>query len=299
MDFSVADGTRLETSYQQVPAVRRGFGKMDMGLRGKRALVTGAAGGIGGEICRMLAGEGCAVIVHDLAGRAEASERLVAELGRSGVEATTFAADLSKSEEVRALAKSAEEWRGGLDIVVNNAATLWGPPQEPWLSVDEERWLGAYQTNALAPASLARHLIPGMVARGFGRIICISSMSGVRPYPTEPHYAASKAALINLAMGISKAFAGTGVSAVTISPGPILTPLFESSLRELARKNGWNGTWEEIQKRAAAEAYRLTAGRIGQPKDIARAVVFLASPASDFITGINLHVCGGSSSETH
>jgi 3-oxoacyl-[acyl-carrier protein] reductase len=272
---------------------------MEMGLRGKRALVTGAAGGIGMAICRALAGEGCAVIAHDLAERAESSESLVAELRAAGGEATAFSADLSIPDDVKALAASAQAWGGGPDIVVNNAATLWGPPQEPWLKVTEERWLGAYRTNALAPATLARHLIPGMVRRGFGRIICISSMSGVRPHPTEPHYAASKAALINLAMGISKAFAGTGVSAVTISPGPILTPLLEGSLRELARQNGWNGTWEEIQKRAAADAYRLTAGRIGRPDDIARAVVFLASPASDFITGINLHVCGGSSSETH
>lgn len=271
---------------------------MDMGLRGKRVLVTGAAGGIGGAICRMLASEGCAVVVHDLSAKAAACAALVEELKQAGAaDATACLAELSDSPQVLALAANVEAWRGGLDIFVSNAATLWGAPQRPWLEVDEERWQGAYKTNLLAPAMLARQFIPGMVKRGFGRIICISSMSGVRPYPTEPHYATSKAGLLNMSLGISKAFAGTGVSAVTICPGPIMTPLLESSLRELAEQKGWKGTWEEIQKRAASEAYRITAGRIGKPEDIARAVTFLASPGSDFITGVNLRVCGGSSSE--
>ena len=270
---------------------------MEMGLGGKRALVTGAAGGIGGAICRMLAGEGCAVMAHDLAAKADTGARLVEELKQTGVDATTHFSDLGKPVEVLALAAAADAWRGGLDILVSNAATLYGPPQRPWLEVDDERWRGTYQTNTLAPAMLARQLIPGMVKRGFGRIIFISSMSGVRPYATEPHYATSKAALINMALGISKAFAGTGVSAVTICPGPIMTSLLEGSLRELAQQKGWQGSWEEIQKRAASEAYRLTVGRMGKPDDIARAVTFLASPLSDFITGVNLRVCGGSSSE--
>jgi NAD(P)-dependent dehydrogenase (short-subunit alcohol dehydrogenase family) len=121
------------------------------------------------------------------------------------------------------------------EILVSNAATLYDPPQRPWLEVDDERWRDTYQTNTLAPAMLARQLIPGMVKRG--------------------------------------------------------------SLRELAQQKGWQGSWEEIQKRAASEAYRLTVGRMGKPDDIARAVTFLASPLSDFITGVNLRVCGGSSSE--
>jgi 3-oxoacyl-[acyl-carrier protein] reductase len=272
---------------------------MNMGLAGKRALVTGAAGGIGGAICRMLASEGCMIVVHDMAAQARKSTELAEEIQQGGGEATVCSADLSKHAEVVALADAAASWRGGIDILVSNAGTLSGPPQRPWLEVSEDRWDNVHQVNLMAPAMLARRLIPAMVQRGFGRIICIASMSGVRPYPTEPHYATSKAGLINLALGISKAFAGTGVSAVTISPGPIMTPLLEGSLRQLATQNGWEGSWEEIQRRAAREAYRLTAGRIGTPDDIARAVTFLASPSNDFITGINLRVCGGSSSETN
>jgi 3-oxoacyl-[acyl-carrier protein] reductase len=272
---------------------------MELNLKGMRVLVTGGAGGMGTAICRMLGDEGCSVMVHDLPSRAADASTIVEQIISGGGDAVSATADLANIKEVDDLARVAGEWRSGIDILVTTAATLSGPAQLPWLEIPDDRYLDCYKVNTLAPMTLVRHLVPSMVERGFGRFIFISSMSGVRPSGVEPHYIASKAALNALSISLTKAYPRSGISAVTLSPGPIVTPLMEDTLRRMAERLGWEGEWEELQARAATEIWRLTSKRLGTPADIARAVAFMASPLNTFITGVNLRICGGSTSEVH
>lgn len=261
-------------------------------LDGKRALVTGSSNGLGMAIAKRLAREGARLVVH---GRnAERAERVAAEIRAEGGEAHVAIGDLMRADEAAAVADTAEAAMGGVDILVNNAGgQSAGHGQAGFFEAKPEEWLETYNGNVVCAIRLIQRFAPGMKAAGWGRIIQISSLVSHRPNLVIPDYAAAKAGLNNMTVGLSLALAGTGVTVNSISPGVILTAGVEGWFRKLSEQFGWGDDWDEIEKRAIAALAPNHIGRSGRPEDVAHAVMYLASPAGGFVTGTDMLVSGG------
>jgi 3-oxoacyl-[acyl-carrier protein] reductase len=264
---------------------------MDLQLAGKRALVTGSSSGIGKAIAAALAAEGAVVVVHgsDLA-RVDAA---ASEITRKREPAPTAIGDLATDEGAAAVADRTLANLGGLDVLVNNAGGE-GRGIQGWTDATRADWTILFEQNLFSAVRLVRLLTPALRAGGWGRIINIGTGWAMQPGAVLPHYAAAKAALVNMTVSLAREFAGSGVTINTVSPGPIRTATFERTMRGIAKQSGW-GTddWTEIERRAVREVVPNSVGRIGRVEDIAHAVAFLASPLADYIDGANLRVDGG------
>jgi len=257
---------------------------MDLGLAGKRALVTGSSSGIGAGVTRMLAAEGCAVVVH---GRDRArAEKVADQIGAVAV----AIGDLSSDAGADTVAQVA----GAIDILVNNAGGAAGTSAMGWTEVGEAAWIETYQQNAIAAARMIRRLLPGMKAKGWGRIINIASAAGTQPIAFGPDYGAAKGAVLNMTVSLAKSLGDCGVTVNSVSPGAILTPAVEAWLTSLKGAMGWGDiSLAEAEARMTREIVPLPIGRIGRVEDIAHAVCMIASPGAGFMTGANVRVDGG------
>jgi 3-oxoacyl-[acyl-carrier protein] reductase len=264
---------------------------MDLQLADKRALVTGSSSGIGAEIARMLALEGVKVVVH---GRDRArAQAVVTEIEARGGQAAIALGDLTTADGVETVIKATEQTIGSIDILVNNAGGSNSATAPSWFETPEEEWIDSYRQNALPAVRLAQAFVPSMrQQRGWGRLIQISSRNAISPYAQFGPYGAAKAALNNLTLSLSKALAGTGVTSNGIMPGLIYTPLADPWFRALAKQLGSDDP-QVGQDFALKSVIQQTVARIGQPKDIAVAVCFIASPLNDFMTGTTIRVDGG------
>ena len=260
---------------------------MDLRLVGKRALVTGSTSGIGEQIARTLAAEGVQVIVHGR--RRTEADRVVREITAAGGTATAATGDLGSDEETAAVTEAALSAFGGVDILVNNAGSF---PMKPWLLSTAAEWLDLYNANVGSVVRLVTALVPPMVERKWGRVVMLGSFLGPMPGPPMANYGTTKAANIAQAVSLAKELGGTGVTANTVSPGPIRTPGMEAGAREMITSQGQEYDFKLFEQFYVQQT-RLPAGRIGSPSDIANMVVYLASPLADFITGANLRVDGG------
>jgi 3-oxoacyl-[acyl-carrier protein] reductase len=263
---------------------------MDLQLANKRALVTGSTSGIGAEIARMLALEGVKVVVH---GRnLDRARAVVNDIVAKGGQAAIALGDLTSAEGSKAVIKAAGDAYHGIDILVNNAGGSDTQKASSWLQTSVEEWAASYQANTLPSVRLALALAPSMRERGWGRIIQISSRNAISAYAQFGPYGAAKAAMNNLTLSLSKALAGTGVTSNGIMPGLIATPLIEPWLRALAKQQGSDDpkVGEEFALKGIVQQ---SVSRLGQPKDIAYAVCFIASPKSDFMTGTTVRIDGG------
>ena len=265
---------------------------MTGGLEGKRALVTGSNSGLGEAIVRRLAREGARVVVH---GRdAVRAERVAADIRATGAEAHVAIGNLMDDDQASGVADTTDRALGGIDILVNNAGgESSGRGQGTFFDSKPAEWLAAYNGNVVCAVRMIQRFAPGMKERGWGRILQISSLVSHRPNLVIPDYAAAKAGLNNMTVGLSLALAGTGVTVNSISPGVILTAGVEGWFRKLADQFGWGTDWPEIEKRAIAELAPNHVGRAGRPEDVAHAVMYLASPAGGFVTGTDMKVSGG------
>jgi 3-oxoacyl-[acyl-carrier protein] reductase len=262
---------------------------MDLQLKGKRALVTGSSSGLGAAVAKKFAAEGVLVVVH---GRdADRAEKVSREIREKGGNTLVAIGDLSTDEGSEAVAKSA----GEVDILVNNAGGYdsGGPPISSYVDVVSEHWTLSLGANLISGGRMIHHLAPGMTARGWGRIIQISSNSGSAPAGFHLAYEASKAAVTAVAVGLAKALRGTGVTANTVSPGAMRTPAFVRFIEQLASQMGWTGNYKQLEERYTKEFAPEMAGRIAEPDDVASAIVFIASPLAKEINGANLRVDGG------
>lgn len=262
---------------------------MDFHLTGKRALVTGSSSGIGNGIAQLLAAEGCAVVVH---GRnVERAEANANAIRATGADVATAIGDLATDAGAAAVADAAEAAFGGIDILVNNAGGGSEVENPSWFTTPLPAWLATYEMNVMAASRLIHRFTPAMKERGWGRIIQIGSMAGTVPTSAQPDYAAAKAAMLAMSLGLSKALKGSGVTVNTVTPGMIWTEGLQQFLRDFADKRGW----ESIDQAAdhILKGTGQTVLRIGQPEDVANAVAFLASPNADFVNGVNIHMDGG------
>jgi 3-oxoacyl-[acyl-carrier protein] reductase len=262
---------------------------MDLKLKGRRALVTGSSSGIGEGIARMLAQEGCAVVVH---GRnRERAEKVAADINAAGV----AIGDLSTDEGAAAVYAQARSALGAsIEILVNNAGgSSTGNTTKAPVDISMQDWVSNYHSNALSSVRLCRLAVPDMVAAKFGRVINVSSAVAVQPNNLGSDYSIAKAALNNFTVSLAGSLKGVGVTVNTVSPGIVMV---DGLVRMGRKKYGDpNMTIEEITQRLAADkVFDLPpAGRLGNPADLALVTCMLASPLSGFITGANYRVDGG------
>ena len=238
-------------------------------LTGKRALVTGATGGIGGAAAAALKAQGATVALSGT--RAEKLDALAAELG-DGVHA--LPCDLSDSAAVDALPKRAAEAMGGVDILVNNAGVT---RDNLFMRISDEEWEAVLRVNLSAAFRLSRGVLRGMMRARWGRIVSVTSIVGVTGNPGQANYAASKAGLIGMTKSLAAEVASRGVTANCVAPGFIETAMTDAL--------------SDDQKAKLLGA--IPAGRMGASEDIAAAVVWLASDEARYVTGQTLHVNGG------
>lgn len=260
-------------------------------MNGRVALVTGASQGIGEGVARALHAAGAKVAL--LARNAARLRGVTDTLGDGAFAAVGDVTD--PGSLARAIAAS-EEALGPIDIVVNNAGGLrssTGGLFRPFEEVPDEDWIATWELNVLSAVRVSRLLAPRMAARGWGRIINISSESGSQPDPLAIEYASAKGALNLFSKGLSKAYAEWGVLVNVVSPAYVDTPI----LREiLAQEEGAAGVDADDLAQHYIAAFRpnIGVGRPCTPEDVAAAVLFLASDGTAFVTGIELRVDGGS-----
>lgn len=242
--------------------------------RKRVALVTGGIGGLGTEICRQLARSARTVIAVDLAGR---SERIAAfrEEVADFADAITFEpADVSDFDSCQQLIARVEQRHGSVDIVVNAA----GITRDASLrKMTPQQWHELMRVNLDGVFNMSRNAIEGMLSRGFGRIVNISSVNGQTGQFGQTNYSAAKAGVHGFSMALARESARKGVTVNTVSPGYCDTPMVAAVSAEI---------------RAQIIA-GIPVGRLGSPADIARAVVFLSADDAGYITGVNLPVNGG------
>jgi len=238
-------------------------------LEGKRALVTGASGGIGGAIARGLHDAGAAVALSGT--RRDALEALAKDLGER---AHIVVADLSASDGAAALAKDAEAAMGGVDILVNNAGLT---RDQLLMRMKDEDWQQVLDVNLTAAFRLTRACLRGMMKARFGRVISITSVVGTTGNPGQANYAASKAGLAGFTKSVALEVASRGITANCVAPGFIVTPMTDA-LTDAQREQS---------------LAMIPAGRFGDPAEIAAATLFLASEEAAYVTGQTLHVNGG------
>jgi len=264
---------------------------MDLGLAGKRALVTGASSGIGVETAKLFASEGAAVVVH---GRnRERSEATARQIEQAGGRAVVALGDLMTDEGADAIAEVVTRELGGIDILVNNAGGGSSSEVREWQDIPIEDYIITYNANVLGGLRLTHRFVPEMVERGWGRVINISSTVAHQPMGMMHDYAAAKLALENLSLNLSRNLAPKGVTVNTVLSGLVMTPAARSYVELLRDANGWPQDELGMQERYIEEFNPQLVKRLGRPEEIAAAVVFLASPRSDYTTGAVLRVDGG------
>ncbi len=238
-------------------------------LEGKKALVTGATGGIGAAIAKSLHAAGAEVAISGT--RAEKLEELKAELGER---VHVIAANLSDRASVDQLAKDAAEAMGGVDILVNNAGIT---KDNLAMRMKDDEWDSVMQVNLESSFRLIKALMRGMMKSRWGRVVNITSVVGVTGNPGQANYCASKAGMIGMSKALAAELASRGITVNCVAPGFIGTPMTDVLTDE--------------QKAAITSG--IPSGELGEPEDIASAVLYLASPEAKYVTGQTLHVNGG------
>ncbi|CAM4036756.1 3-oxoacyl-[acyl-carrier-protein] reductase [Palleronia rufa] len=238
-------------------------------LTGKAALVTGASGGIGGEIARGLAAAGARV---GLSGTREGPLKALAdELGEG---AHVLPCDLSDADALKALPKRAVEAMGSLDILVNNAGIT---RDQLMLRMSDEDWQSVLDVNLTAVMKLSQASLRGMMKTRWGRIVNISSIVGATGNPGQANYAAAKAGMVGFSKSLAYEVSTRGITVNCVAPGFI-----ETAMTEKLTDDQKAGILDQVPM-----------GRMGSPAEIAAAVVYLSSPEAGYVTGTTLHVNGG------
>lgn len=253
---------------------------MDLQLKNRLALVSGSTAGIGYAIAEALLREGARVIVN---GRTQAA--VDAAVAKLGVGAIGFAGDLASATGADALAKAHPD----IDILVNNLGIF---EPKAFEDIPDADWTRFFDVNVLSGVRLSRQVLPGMKRRNWGRILFISSESGIQIPAEMVHYGMTKSAQIAIARGLAESVAGTGITVNSVLPGPTRSRGVEDFVQTLANESGQS--FEAFEKEFF-EKVRPTSliKRFATPEEVAAMVVYLASPLASATTGAAVRVDGG------
>lgn len=257
---------------------------MDFKLQGKRALVTGSTQGIGFAIAQGLAREGAAVVIN---GRDEAKTRDAAKKISAATKepVTAIAADVGKADEVEKLLKKL----GPVDILINNAGIF---EPTPFFDITDSEWLRFFEVNVMSGVRLSRALLPHMLEQNWGRIIFISSESGLNIPAEMIHYGMTKTAQLAISRGLAEIVPGSGVTVNAVLPGPTLTEGVADFLESLAKDRGLSLKEMEVELVKTMRPSSLIK-RMATPEEVASPVVYLCSEAASATTGASIRVDGG------
>ena len=253
---------------------------MDLGLTGKRALVCASSKGLGLGCARALAEAGVHLVMNARGTEAleAAAEAIRADFG---VEVTTVACDVTTPEGQAAVLEAA----GAVDILVNNAG---GPPPGMWTDWDREDFIAALDANMLTPIALMKAIVPGMMERGWGRVVNITSQSVKSPIPVLGLSNSARAGLTGYVAGTSRQVAGKGVTINNLLPGIHATDRAEALDKGVADKEGMS-----MEEAKAKRCATIPAGRYGTKQEFGAACAFLCSQHAGFIVGQNILLDGG------
>lgn len=257
-------------------------------LRGRTALITGGSKGIGAASARALGGAGANVVVT--ARGEDALAAVVGEIEACDGEAMSVVADATDGASVERALDTLKQRYGGLDILVNNVGGA--PKMAGFWDLDDADWLESYNLNVMGAVRFTRLAVPLLRESKTPRIINITSISALQPGTYNPHYAAAKAALLNLSKYLSNLLVEDGILVNSVCPGPVYSDSWDRNVERLAEERGIT-----VDKCRAAvdreEAAKIPLKRIGEGRDVAGLVVFLASDEASWITGSCFHVDGG------
>lgn len=249
--------------------------KESRGLAGRTALVTGSGRNIGRAIALSLAAQGASIVVNGHSDRS-AVDRVVDEIEATGAPALAVMADVASDEQVGRMVQAAISHFGSLDIVVSNVGMR---RKQPFLEITPDQWDEVLRTNLSAAFYLARHAIPGMRTRRWGRVVLVSGFDGFWGQVTHrAHNITAKAGLHGLAMALAREFGADGITANTVAPGAIDT------IRD------WSQYTHQLREQLEGE---IPLGRYGKPDEVAAACDLLCSERGGFISGQVIHVNGG------
>ena len=240
----------------------------------KTALVTGGTGAIGQEMCRALHEAGYRVVANCYPGDEENARSWIADCEKDGIKIHLEAFDVADYESAQQGVQRAEEAVGPIDVLVNAAGIT---RDAPLVKMEPDSWSSVLRTNLDSAYNVTRPVVAGMVQRGFGRVVNISSVNGQQGQFGQANYSAAKAGLHGFTMAVAREVARKGVTVNTVSPGYIQSPLIMAVPERI--REGIKG--------------QIPVGRFGDPSEIARAVMFLVADDAGYITGSDLSVNGG------
>jgi 3-oxoacyl-[acyl-carrier protein] reductase len=257
---------------------------MELELKGKVAIVGGASKGLGRACAQVLAEEGCKLVICS---RSQSDLDKAAEEIRAstGAQVRVVAGDLDRYETIRTLIAATAEHFGGIDILVNNSG---GPPLAQAHAASEEQWATAVQRSLLFFSRMSREALPHLKKSGAGRIVNILASTVYQPIPNLALSGATRMGVVAFAKSLADEVGRDGVLINNVCPGSILTERMLSNVTARAQQKGM-----PLEQALAERAEETAVGRIGEPKELAYIVAFLASSKASYITGTTLRVDGG------
>lgn len=259
---------------------------MDLGISDRRAVVTGAAGGIGLETARLLLEDGARVLLTDVdADELDTSVKMLAE---HGDRVSQVVADLTKPDDVATLADAA----GDVDILVHTCGVT-GAKGDPLDDITDDDWMEAWQTDFMSGVRVSRAFVPAMRERGWGRVVFVTSENVAQPYSNEAVYNAAKAAVLTTAKAMGQRYAPDGVLVNSVAPAFIATDMTDGMMEETAEEQGETKE-QAIRNFLNNDRPNLVLDRRGRPEEVAAVIAFLCSERASFVVGSNYRVDGGS-----
>ena len=262
---------------------------MDLGIAGRAALVTGAAGGIGRQTVAALLDEGVRVVMTDL--DQESLDEAHAWLGERPAQPFLVPCDLSTDDAAQELATLVADQVGDLDILVHSAGITGATG--PFHEIADDDWVDVLTTNLLSAVRVTRAVLPGLRRGGWGRIVYVNSEDAVQPYGDELPYCAAKAGLLSFAKGLSRSYASEGLLVNSVSPAFIATPMTDAMMKQRAEAKGTDLDGA-ISSFLEEERPYMELARRGRPEEVAAVIAFLCSERASFVNGANYRVDSGS-----